>query len=68
MDHCNGLKMTTKVEAPLVTDKNGSEANRYFPNSYYSGIGILFYLASNTILDISFVVHHCYWFTHNPKS
>ena len=29
MKHCNGLPTPTKVEAPLVTDVNGSEANRY---------------------------------------
>ena len=29
MDHCNGLPTPTKVEAPLVTDVNGSEAKGY---------------------------------------
>ena len=28
MDHCNGFPTSTKVEAPLGTDVNGSEANR----------------------------------------
>ena len=32
MEHCNGLPTPTKVEAPLRTDANGSEANRDWPN------------------------------------
>ena len=27
MEHCNGLPTPTKIEAPLGTDMNGSEAN-----------------------------------------
>ena len=32
MQHCNGFPTPTKVEAPLVTDANVSEAKRNFPN------------------------------------
>ena len=32
MDHSNGLPTPTKVEAPLGTDVNGSEAKRDWPN------------------------------------
>ena len=32
IDHFNGLPTPTKVEAPLGTDTNGSEANRDWPN------------------------------------
>ena len=32
MEHCNGLTTPTKVEAPLGTDVNGSEANRDWPS------------------------------------
>ena len=67
MEHCNGLPTPTKVEAPLGTDKNGSEANIDWPNSYASVIGIMLYLASNTIPYISFAVHQCARFTHNNK-
>ena len=67
MDHCNGLQTTTKVEAPLGTDVNGSEAKRDWPNSYASVIGMMLYLASNTRPDISFSVHQCARFTHNTK-
>ena len=38
------------------------------PNSYYSVIGMMLYLVSNTISDISFDVHQCFWFTHNTKA
>ena len=32
MEECNGLPTPTKVEAPLGTDANGSEAKRDWPN------------------------------------
>ena len=57
MEDCNGLPTNTKVEAPLGTDVNGSEAKRDWPNSYASIIGMMLYLASNTRPDISFAVH-----------
>ena len=47
-EHYNGFPTPTKVEAPLGTDANVSEANRDWPNSYASVIGIMLYLASNT--------------------
>ena len=68
MEHCNGFPTSTKVEAPLGTYKNGSKAKRDWPNPYASVIGILLYLASNTIPDIFFAVHQCDWFTHNTKA
>ena len=52
MEHSNGLPTPTKVEAPLVTYVNGSEAKRDWPNSYASVIGMMLYLASNTRPDI----------------
>ena len=48
MEYCNVLPTPTKVEAPLGTDFNGSEAKRYWPNSYPYVIGMMFYLESNT--------------------
>ena len=33
VEQCNGFPTPTKVEAPPVTDKNGSEAKIYWPNS-----------------------------------
>ena len=68
MEDYNGLPTPTKVEAPLGTDANYSEAKRDLPNSYASVIGMMLYLASNTRLDISFVIHQCAWFTHNTKA
>ena len=41
MEDCNGLPTPTKVEAPLGTDVNGSEANRDWPNLYASVIGLM---------------------------
>ena len=68
MDHCNGLPTPTKVEAPLGTDMNGSEAKRDCLNSYASFIGMMLYLVSNTRPDISFAVHQCDRFIHNTKA
>ena len=67
MEHSNGLPTPTKVEAPLGTDVNGSEAKRYCPNSYASVIGMMLYLALKTRPDISFAVNQCARFTHNTK-
>ena len=50
MEHCNGLTTPTKVEAPLGTGANGSEAKRDCPNSYASVIWMMLYLAANTPL------------------
>ena len=41
---------------------------REWPNSYASVIVIMFYLESNTILDISSDDHQCAWFTNNTKA
>ena len=67
MDHCNGFPATTKVETPLGTDTNGSEAKRDWTNSYPSVIGMMLYLASDTRLGIYFAVHQCSRFIHNTK-
>ena len=68
MDNYNGLPTPTKVESPLGTDVNGSEAKRDWPNSYASVIGMMLYLSSITRPDISFAVHQCSRFTHNTKA
>ena len=67
MEHCNMFSTPTKVEVPLGTDANGSEAKRDWLNSYASVIRMMLYLASNTRPDISFAVHQCARFTHNTK-
>ena len=58
----------TKVEAPLGTDTNGSEAKRDWTNSYDYVIWMMFYLSVNTIPYISFDINQCARFTHNTKS
>ena len=45
MEHYNGFSTSTKVDATLGIDVNGSEANRDWPNSYASVIGMMLYLA-----------------------
>ena len=68
MEHFNGLPTPKNDEAPLGTDVNGSEAKRYWPNSYASVIGMMLYLESNTRPDISFAVHQCSRFIHKTKA
>ena len=67
MDHCNRLETPTKVEEPLVTDVNESEAKIDWTNSYASVIGMMLYLDSNKRPDTSFAVHQCAWLTHNTN-
>ena len=67
LDHCNRFPTPTKVEAPLGTDDNGSEAKRYCTNSYDSFTGMMLYLESNTRPDISSAIPQCDWFTHKTK-
>ena len=68
MDHCHGFPTPTKVEEPLGTDANGSEAKKYWYNSYASVIGIMLYLASNIRPYIFLVIHQCNRFTNNTKA
>ena len=44
MENCNGFLTPIKVETPLETETNGSEAKIYWPNSYASVIGMMLYL------------------------
>ena len=68
MEHCNRLPTPTKVEAPLLTDMNGSDSKIDWTNSYDSVIVMMLYWASNTRPDIYFAVHQCSRFTHNTKA
>ena len=68
MENCNGLPITTKVEAPLGTYADGYEDKGDWPNSYASVIGMMLYLESNTRPGISFDVNQCARFTHNTKA
>ena len=54
MDQCNRLPTLTKVEAPLGTDSNGSEAKRDWTIPYASVIGMMLYLELKTRPDIAF--------------
>ena len=68
MEHCYGLPTPTKVDVPIGTDDNGSEANIDWPNSYASAVGMMLYLESNTISDIYFAVHQCAGFTDKTNA
>ena len=59
MEHCNGLPTPTKVEAHIVTDANGCEANRDYPNSYASVIWMMLYLAQTQDRHILFIDVSC---------
>ena len=66
MVNCNAKESPTKSDGkPLGSDKLGEPAKESW--SYSSVVGMLLYLASNSRPDISFAVHQCARFTHNPK-
>ena len=67
MEHYNGLPTPTKVQEPLGTYANGSEANSDWPNSYSSVIGMMLYLATNTRPDISFAIYQCECLRITPR-
>ena len=50
---CNGFPIPTKVEVALETYDNGPEDKINWPNSYVSGIEIIFYLEPCKITYIS---------------
>jgi len=66
MTECNSRQTPTRAEGPLGTDANGPEREQKW--HYASVVGMLLYLASNSRPDISFAVHQCARFTHNPKA
>ena len=66
MVDCNAKESPTNSDGkPLGSDKLGEPAKESW--SYSSVVGMLLYLASNSRPDISFAVHQCARFTHNPK-
>lgn len=56
---------TTSDGKALGTHKNGERAKEDW--NYRSCLGMLLYLASNSRPDISFAVHQCARFAHDPK-
>ena len=64
LQDCNPDKTPTS-QKPLGTDKNGPEFVEQW--SYSSVEGMLLYLVANSRPKISYMVHQCARFTHNPK-
>ena len=56
MEHCKVFPITTKVEAPIVTDDHVYKSKRDCLNAYASVIGVILYLASNTRPDFSLLL------------
>jgi hypothetical protein len=66
MTNCNAKDSPTESDGqPLGSHKNSRPAKEDW--SYSSVVGMLLYLASNSRPDISFAVHQCARFTHNPR-
>jgi hypothetical protein len=64
--NCNAKDSPTESDGqPLGSHKNSRPAKEDW--SYSSVVGMLLYLASNSRPDISFAVHQCARFTHNPR-
>ena len=66
-----GLKGATSKRTPaeygsLGSDKDGADRNEAF--SYPSVIGMLMYLTGNSRPELSFAVHQCARYTHDPKA
>jgi hypothetical protein len=66
MTDCNAKEThTTSDGKALGSHKNGEHAKELW--NYRSVLGMCLYLASNSRPDISFAVHQCARFTHDPK-
>ena len=66
MTDCNAKETPTSSDGKaLGSDKKGPRGKELW--SYRSVVGMLLYLASNSRPDISFAVHQCARFTHDPK-
>ena len=68
MSDCNGKPTPTNTDKPLGTDANGKPARYKDKWSYASVVGMLMYLAANSLPEIQFAVHQCARFTHNYKA
>mmetsp|Transcript_15021 Transcript_15021/g.28265 ORF Transcript_15021/g.28265 Transcript_15021/m.28265 type:complete len:2300 (+) Transcript_15021:159-7058(+) len=64
MENCNAISTPTGREA-LGSDRDGPAFDEKW--KYSAVIGMLLYLSGNTRPDITFAVHQCARFSHNPK-
>lgn len=64
MDNCNPVSTPASKEA-VGSDRDGEPFSENW--KYSTVIGMLLYLSGNTRPDITFTVHQCARFSHNPK-
>jgi histone deacetylase 1/2 len=64
MQDCNPISTPTSKEA-LGSDRDGEAFTEKW--NYSTIVGMLLYLSSNTRPDITFAVHQCARYSHNPK-
>jgi histone deacetylase 1/2 len=64
MEDCNPISTPTS-KAALGSDRDGDPFNEKW--KYSAVVGMLLYLSSNTRPDITFAVHQCARYSHNPK-
>ena len=64
MQDCNA-KYTSADEVPLVKDDYDDSCLENW--EYRSVVGMMLYLAGSTRPDISYAIHQCARFSHNPK-
>ena len=65
MEDCN-IKFTSVDKVPLTKDLDGNPCCEEW--EYYFIVGMLLYLAGSTCPDISYDVHQCAGFSHQPKA
>ena len=65
LEECNP-KFTSADKVPLDKDLDGDPCREDW--EYRSIVGMLLYLAGSTRPDISYAVHQCARFSHNPKA
>eukprot|EP00957_Ditylum_brightwellii_P106425 8119372-Ditylum_brightwellii.AAC.1 len=67
MENCNPAVAPTSGPKPLGPNPHSKDVQLQDKWSYASMVEMMMYLASNSMLEITFTVHQCVRFTHETK-